>query len=167
MRERENPCRNSQLVGPGFRGALVSEKTASRRPVGLVRAAFRFGRGKLDVLFRAGTENGGAMVRCNTGWFQVRRKIAPAVFVSLHASEVVAARFTKPRGDRREREGESDARRAGGPAKNFPARDRNVSQCRKNGRAASATVARVFAAETRLERAGAAYPDAGWVRAGD
>jgi len=65
--ERENSCWHGQLVGPGFCGALVSEETSGRRPIALVCAAFRFGRGKLDVLFRAGTENGGALVRCDAG----------------------------------------------------------------------------------------------------
>ena len=67
MGERENSCRDGELVGPRFRGALVSEKTAGGRPVGVVRAAFRFGRGELDILFCTGTENGGAVVRCDAG----------------------------------------------------------------------------------------------------
>ncbi len=67
MGERENSCWHGQLVGPGFCGALVSEKTSGGRPIALVCAAFRFGRGKLDILFRAGAENGGALVRCDPG----------------------------------------------------------------------------------------------------
>src|ERR1700736_4066474 len=65
--ERENSCWHGQLVGPRFCGALVSEETSGGRPIVLVCAAFRFGRGKLDVLFRAGTENGRALVRCDAG----------------------------------------------------------------------------------------------------
>src|SRR6266571_2078714 len=53
MCERKNSCRHSQLVGPRFCRALVSEKDAGWRAAPLVRAAFRIGRGKLDVLFRA------------------------------------------------------------------------------------------------------------------
>ena len=67
MGERENSYWDRQLVGPRFFGALVSEKTAGARPIALVCAAFRFGRGKLDILFRAGAENGGALVRGDTG----------------------------------------------------------------------------------------------------
>ena len=67
MGERENSYWNCQLVGPWFCGALVSEETAGGRPIALVCAAFRFGRGKLDILFRAGAENGGAVVRCDAG----------------------------------------------------------------------------------------------------
>src|SRR6476661_9252873 len=62
--ERENSCGHSELVGPGFCGALVSEETASRRPIALVCPAFRFGRSELDILFGSGAENGGALVRC-------------------------------------------------------------------------------------------------------
>ena len=146
---------------------MVSEETAGGRPIAVVCAAFRFGRGKLDVLFRARAKNGRAMVRGDTGWLHVRRKTAPAVFVSLDAGETVASRFTTPRGDGREREGPNNPRRAGGAAKSFSARDRNLSQCRKNGRAASATFASLFPAETRTERTPAANRDAEWVRAGD
>ena len=46
-------------------------------------------------------------------------------------------------GDGRERKGQTDARRAGGAAKSFSARDRNLSPCRENGRVASATFAGV------------------------
>ncbi len=49
----ENPCRHGELVGPRLCRALVSEEDAGRRAAPLVRAAFRIGRGKLDVLFRA------------------------------------------------------------------------------------------------------------------
>ena len=35
--------------------------------IGLVCAAFRNGRGELDILFRAGPANGGTLVRCNAG----------------------------------------------------------------------------------------------------
>src|ERR1044071_8299033 len=65
--ERENSCRHSELVGPRFCRALVSEKDAGGRAAPLVRAAFRFGRGELDILFSAGTANGGTLVRSHTG----------------------------------------------------------------------------------------------------
>src|SRR2546423_5373652 len=71
--EWTNSCRHGELVGPRFCGALVSEETSGGRPVALVCAAFRFGRGKLDVLFGAGTANGGALVRCDAGSFHLRR----------------------------------------------------------------------------------------------
>ena len=167
MSERENSCRDGELVGSGFRGALVSEETAGGRPVGVVCAAFRFGRGELDILFRAGAENGRAVVRCDAGWFHVRRKIASTVFVSLDAGKAVAGSFAKPRGDGREREGQTDARRAGGATEGFSARDRNLSQCEENGCVASATFAGFLATETRVERARAAHRDAEWIRAGD
>ena len=61
-RNRKNSRRHSQLVGSWLCRALVSEKDASRRAARLVRAAFRPGRGEFDILFRAGTENGGALV---------------------------------------------------------------------------------------------------------
>ena len=93
---RTNSYRDGELVGPRFRGALVSEETAGRRPIVVVCAAFRFGRDKLDVLFRARAENGGAVVRCDAGWFHVRCKTASTVFVSFDEGEAVAARFTKP-----------------------------------------------------------------------
>src|SRR5437667_10866992 len=82
MCERKNSCRHSQFVGPGICGALVSEEDAGGRAAPLVRAAFRFGRGKLDVLFRARTANGRALVRSDAGGFHVRRKVAPTVFLS-------------------------------------------------------------------------------------
>jgi len=66
-RERKNSCRDGELVRPGFCGALVSEETAGGRPIALVCAALRIGRGKLDVLFRAGAANGGAVVRSDAG----------------------------------------------------------------------------------------------------
>ena len=53
MCERKGSCRHCELVGPRFCRALVSEKDAGRRAAPLVRAAFRIGRGELDVLFRA------------------------------------------------------------------------------------------------------------------
>ena len=87
---------------------------------------------------------------------------------SFHSTpEAVAAGFAKPRGDGREREGQTNARDAGGAAKNFSACDRNLSQRWKNGRVASATFAGFFAAETRTERARTADRDAEWIRAGD
>ena len=61
--ERENSYRHGELVGSRFCRAVVSEETAGGRPTGLVCAAFRIGRGKLDVLFCAGAENGRAVVR--------------------------------------------------------------------------------------------------------
>src|SRR5690242_14240480 len=62
MCARKNSCRHGELVGPRVCRALVSEKDAGRRAASLVRAPFRIGRGKLDVLFRAGTANGGTLV---------------------------------------------------------------------------------------------------------
>src|SRR5262249_11984051 len=115
----------------------------------------------------ARAENGGAVVRCDAERLHVRRKIASAVFVSLDTCEAAAARSTRPRGDRRERKGRTDARRAGGAAKIFPALSCNLSQCRKNGRAASATFTGIFPAETRIEWARPADRNAEWVRAGD
>ena len=67
MCERKNSCRHRELVGPRFCGALVSEEDAGGRAAPLVRAAFRIGRGELDVLFRARTANGGALVRSDAG----------------------------------------------------------------------------------------------------
>src|SRR5215831_4398585 len=72
--ERTNSCRHSQLVGPRFCGALVSEEIAGWRAAALVCAAFRIGRGKLDVLFRARAANGGALVCCDAGRFHIRRE---------------------------------------------------------------------------------------------
>src|SRR5206468_8769266 len=63
MCERKNSCRHRQLVGPRLCGALVSAEDAGGRAAPLVRAAFRIGRGKLEILFRAGTKNGGPLVR--------------------------------------------------------------------------------------------------------
>ena len=60
---RKNSCWHGELVGPGFCRAVVSQEDAGERAARLVRAALRIGRGKLDVLFRAGTENGRALVR--------------------------------------------------------------------------------------------------------
>lgn len=65
--ERENSCWHRELGGPGFCRALVSEEAACGRAIAVVCAAFQIGRGKLDILFRAGAANGGAMVRCDTG----------------------------------------------------------------------------------------------------
>lgn len=62
-RNRRNSRRHSQLVGPRVCRALVSEKDAGWRAASMVRAALRHGRGELDILFRAGTENGGTLVR--------------------------------------------------------------------------------------------------------
>ena len=67
MCERKNSCRHSELVGPRICRALVSEEDAGGRAAPLVRAAFRIGRGKLDVLFRARTANGGTLVRSDAG----------------------------------------------------------------------------------------------------
>ena len=65
IRERANSHRYGELVGPWFCGALVSQENAGGRATRLVRAAFRIGRGKLDVLFRSGAGNGGTLVRCD------------------------------------------------------------------------------------------------------
>src|SRR5437660_2326250 len=61
--ERKNSCRDGELVGSRICRALVSEEDAGWRATRLVRAAFRIGRGKLDVLFRARTAHGRALVR--------------------------------------------------------------------------------------------------------
>src|SRR6516164_2018125 len=61
MCERENSYRHSELVGPGFCRTVVSEEDAGERAAPLVCAAFRVGRGKLNILFRAGTTNGRAL----------------------------------------------------------------------------------------------------------
>ncbi len=66
MCERKNSCRHCELVGSRFCGALVSDEDAGGRAAPLVRATFRIGRGKLDVLFRARTANGGTLVRSDT-----------------------------------------------------------------------------------------------------
>src|SRR5580765_2706282 len=58
---------HSQLVGSRLCRALVSEKDAGWRAAWVVCAAFRYGRGELDILFRAGPENGGTLVRDDTG----------------------------------------------------------------------------------------------------
>ena len=63
----KNSGRHSQLVGSRLRQALVSEKNAGWRAASVVCAAFRNGRGELDILFRAGTENGGTLVRDDAG----------------------------------------------------------------------------------------------------
>jgi hypothetical protein len=63
---REDSCWHGELVGSWFCRALVSEEDAGRRSTRLVCAALRSGRGKLDLLFRAGPENGRALVCCHT-----------------------------------------------------------------------------------------------------
>src|SRR5690242_1802918 len=107
------------------------------------------------------------MVCCDAERFQIRRKVAPTVFVSLDSREAVAAGFANPREDGRQRESRTNVRDAGGAAKNFSAWDRNLSQRWKNGCVASAAFAGFFAAETRTERARTADRDAEWLRAGD
>ena len=52
---------------PGFVERWYPKKMRGERAARLVRAAFRVGRGKLDVLFRAGTANGRALVRSDAG----------------------------------------------------------------------------------------------------
>jgi len=117
---------------------------------------------------RAGTENGGALVRCDRRMTSRRRKIAPAVFISLNTGKAVASGFTKPRGDGREGEGQTNARLAGGAAESCSARDRNLSQRRKNGCPASAPFASVFGTRKHeLNELEAAHRDAEWVRGGD
>jgi hypothetical protein len=66
-RNRKNSRRHSQLVGPWLCRTLVSEKDAGGRAAPMVFAAFRHGRGELDVLFRARTKNGGTLVRGDAG----------------------------------------------------------------------------------------------------
>ena len=46
---------------------MVSGETAGGRPAAVVRATFRIGRGKLDILFRTPATDGGALVRDDTG----------------------------------------------------------------------------------------------------
>jgi len=58
----------------------------------------------------------------------IRHKTTSAVFVSLDAGEAVASRLTKPRGNRRERKGQTHARRAGGVTKSFSPCGGNLSQ---------------------------------------
>ena len=62
-RNWKNSRRHGKLVGSRLCRALVSEKDAGWRAASVVCAAFRNGRGELDILFRAGTENGGTLVR--------------------------------------------------------------------------------------------------------
>jgi len=66
-RNWKNSRRHGQLVGSRLCRALVSEKDAGWRAASVVWAAFRNGRGELDILFRAGTENGGTLVRGDGG----------------------------------------------------------------------------------------------------
>ena len=79
----------------------------------MVRTAFRLGGGKLDVLFRAGTATGGALVCNDAGSFHVRCKVASIVFVSLDTGEAVAAGSAKTRRDGREGQSEIDSGLAG------------------------------------------------------
>src|SRR5437899_12343509 len=65
--KRKNPCRYGELVGPGVCAAVVSEGDAGKRAAWLVRAAFRSGRGQLNVLFRARSPNRRAMVCGDAG----------------------------------------------------------------------------------------------------
>src|SRR5262252_4574388 len=103
------------------------------------------------------------MVCCDAERFQIRRKVAPAVFVSLDAREAVAAGIADPREDGRQRESRTNAPGAGDTAKNSSACGRNLSQRWKNGRVASATFAGFFAA-ARAERARTADRNAEWLR---
>jgi uncharacterized protein YecE (DUF72 family) len=57
-RNWKNSRGHSQLVGSRLCRALVSEKDAGWRAASVVCAAFRNGRGELDLLFGARTENG-------------------------------------------------------------------------------------------------------------
>ena len=52
---------------PGFVERWYPKKLPAGDRLAVVCAAFRFGRSKLDILFRAGAENGGALVRCDAG----------------------------------------------------------------------------------------------------
>src|SRR5438105_2716440 len=65
--EIENSRRHGELVGSGFCRALVSEENAGGRSAGLVRAAFRNGRGELELLFGAGRAPGGTLVPQHPG----------------------------------------------------------------------------------------------------
>src|SRR5262249_25748596 len=137
-----------QLVGPRFCRALVSEENAGRRAAGLVRAAFRLGRGELDILFSAGTANGGALVRSDAEEVHVRCKVASTVFVSFDTGQTVAAGFATARRDGRERKREIDTGFAGSAAQNVSAPNVDHPQCRETGRTTSATFAGVFSEET-------------------
>src|SRR5437667_2031055 len=90
-RNWKNSRRHGQLVGSRLCRALVSEKDAGWRAASVVCAAFRDGRGEFDILFRARTENGGTLVRGDTGRFHVRRKVTPTVLIPLNAGKIVAA----------------------------------------------------------------------------
>src|SRR4029077_1279739 len=152
-RGRKNSCWHGELVGPGFCRALVSEEDGGERAARLVLAAFRVGRGKLDVLFRAGTENGGALVRCDAELFHVLCKVTSIVFVSFDTGEIVAAGFAKARRNGRQRQSEIDTGLAGSAAQKFSARNINPTRCGKTWRFTPATFACVFSAETSIKRA--------------
>src|SRR3954468_24055986 len=64
-----NPRGDGELVGPGVRRALVSEEDAGGRSAGVVRAAFRNGRGELELLFSAGSAARPALVSNHAGRF--------------------------------------------------------------------------------------------------
>ena len=79
----------------------------------MVRTAFRLGGGKLDVLFRAGTATGGALVCNDARSFHVRCKVASIVLVPLDTGEAVAAGPAKTRRDGCEGQSEIDSGFAG------------------------------------------------------
>src|SRR5262249_12553139 len=148
LRGRKNSCWHGELVGPRLCGALVSEEDAGWRAPQLVRTALRFGRGKFDVLLRARTATGRALVRGDAERFHVRCKVAPTVFVSLDTGKAVAAGFATSRRNGHKRKREIDTGLAGGNAQKFSAADVDHPQRGKARRITAAAFSRIFAAET-------------------
>ena len=93
----------------------------------MVRAAFRHGRGELDILFRARTEDGGTLVRGDAKRFHVRRKVTSVVLIPFNASKAFAAEFTTTRRDRCQGKREIDAGFTGSAAQDFSTRDVDFS----------------------------------------
>ena len=118
----------------------------------MVCAAFRDGRGEFDILFRARTENGGTLVRGDTGRFHVRRKVTPTVLIPLNTGKIVAPGFTKARRDKRQGKREVDAGFTGSAAQKFSALNVDFPRCGQAWRLTSATLAGVFAAKTSTKR---------------
>ena len=147
-RNRKNSRRHSQLVGSWLCRALVSEKDAGGRAAPMVCAAFRNGRGELDILLRARTENGRTLVRGYAGRFHIRRKVTPTVLLPLDIGKVLAAGFTAARRDRCQGTRKIDAGFTGSAVQNFSARDGDFSRFGQARRLSFATLTRVLSAQT-------------------
>ncbi len=125
--KRQNSGGHSQLVRSRLRRAVVSEAHAGRRSARLVRWALRDGGSELDVLFGAQFQTGRTMVPHRASDVYLQHQIAQIAVTPFSVTKIAASDAPANRGNRSNRESETDTRARKSNDRGTLARDRTAA----------------------------------------